>query len=304
MSPSRFAAVAVLAVALTAAGCSRIQFGYGQAERVVAWTLESYLPLDRRQSDALASQLSEFKQWHCRTQVAGYAAWLRQVGAELRDGVAAEQVASRFANVRHFGRVMAGEAGPRLAGLARSLTDRQLDELAQAMDKSNRKYRRDFVNAAYPDVVAKRASRTRERLEFWAGPLTPQQRQAVERWSASLEPTQAEMLTSRERWQKQLRSALARRDNPERLGSRLAALMSEPERWYTPELVDMLDGNRARTFAMISEVSALMTEQQRRKVLERTESMAKDFEAVACLPPVRNAAAEPADVGQVRPTGR
>jgi hypothetical protein len=226
------------------------------------------------------------------------------VGAELRDGVTPEQVASRFANVRHFGRVMAGEAGPRFAGLAHSLTERQLDELAQAMDKSNRKYRRDFVDVAYPDVVAKRASRTRERLEFWAGPLTPQQRQVVDRWSASLEPAQAEMLTSRERWQKRLRSALARRDDSERLGTRLTALMSDPERWYTPELLEMLDGNRARTFAMVSEVSALMTEQQRRKVLERTESMAKDFEAVACLPPVRNAGTAPSEVGQVLPTGR
>jgi hypothetical protein len=32
--------------------------------------------------------------------------------------------------------------------------------------------------------------------------------------------------------------------------------------------------------------------------------MAKDFEAVACLPPVRNAGAEPSEVGQVLPTGR
>ena len=300
----RFAAVTALCVALTAGGCSRVQFGYGQAERVIAWTLESYLPLDKRQSDALAGQLAEFKQWHCRTQVSGYAAWLRQVGAELRDGVTPAQVEARFANVRHFGRVMAEDASPRLAALARSLGDRQLDELGQAMEKSNGKYRREFVDAAYTDVVARRAARARERIEFWSGPLTREQRQAVERWSAGLEPVQVDILSGRERWQKRLRDALTRRDDTERLRARLYELLAEPERAYPAPLLDKIETNRARTFAMIAEVATLMTDQQRRRVTDKTASMAGDFEAVACLPPVRSAAVEPTRVDPLQGTVR
>jgi hypothetical protein len=296
MKTSRIAAVTALVFVLATTGCSRIQFGYGQAERVIAWTLESYLPLDKRQSAALASQLTEFKQWHCRTQVTGYAAWLRQVGAELPDGVTPEQVAARFANVRHFGRVMAEEASPRLAALARSLDDRQLDELALAMDKSNAKFRREFVDVAHSDAVARRATRARERLEFWSGPLTREQRQVVERWSVGLEPAQAETLGGRERWQKRLRNALARRDDTERLRGRLYELMTEPERSYPPALVEKLEANRARTYTMIAEVASLMTDQQRRHLTDRTATMAKDFEAVACPPPVRSAAAEQAAI--------
>lgn len=290
MNPSRLVPVVLLAAALAAPGCSRVQFAYGQAERVAAWTLESYLPLDDRQSEALSRQLADFKQWHCRTQVTGYAAWLRQSGAELREGLTPALVEARFANVRHFGRLMAEEASPRLAGLARSLTDRQIEELARSMEKSNRKFRREFVDAAYPEVAAARAARTRDRLEFWSGPLTREQRQVVERWSAGLQPSQAEVLASRERWQKGLRDALVRRDDPERLRARLYDLMAEPERWYTPALLATLEGNRARTFAMIAEVSALMTDAQRRRVAEKTAAMAAEFDAVACPPPVRSAA--------------
>ena len=70
-----------------------MRFGYGQAERVAAWYAESYVTLDRQQSRMLGQQLADFKQWHCSTQLGGYAAWLRQVGDEIQPGV--DAVASR-----------------------------------------------------------------------------------------------------------------------------------------------------------------------------------------------------------------
>ncbi len=283
----------LLSTTLIAGACSRLQFGYSQAERVISWTLESYLPLDRRQSEALDRQLVAFKEWHCRSQLPGYAAWLRLVGKELAEGVTAEQVEARFANVRYFLRLMAEDASPRLAGLSRSLDDRQIGELSKAFDKANGKYRKDFVEVAYRDVAAKRATTTRERLEFWIGPLTKPQRLAVERWSAALEPAQADVLESRLRWQQSLRDTLARRSETEAVQSQLFTLMAEPDRTYTPALQGKLEVNRARTFAMIAEVNGLMTDAQRRKVVERTGAIAAELESLACPAPTRTVAVVP-----------
>lgn len=283
-------ALLISALALLLTGCSRVQFGYGQAERVLAWTLESYLPLDRRQSEALGLQLAEFKQWHCRTQLPGYAAWVRGVGQEVAAGVSAAQVEARYANVRYFLRLMAEDASPRFAALARSLDERQLEELMTAFDKANGKYRREFVDAGYRTVVAERAAKTRERLEAWTGTLTREQRRTVDQWSAALEPAQADVLDSRRRWQRALREALAHRGETTALRQRLFALMAEPERTYTPALTTKLQENRARTFAMIAEVSAQLTDAQRRKVVERTQSLASELEALACPAPARTAA--------------
>jgi hypothetical protein len=277
-------------LALVLAGCSRVQFGYSQAERVLAWALESYLPLERRQSEALGRQLADFKQWHCRSQLPGYAAWMRGVGQEAAAGVSAAQVEARYANVRYFLRLMAEEASPRFAELARALEDRQLDDLESAFDKANGKYRREFVDVAYKSVVSERAAKTRERLEAWTGPLTREQRQIVDRWSAALEPAQADILESRRRWQRSLREALTNRGDPAALRSRLFVLMAEPERTYTPSLTAKLEANRARTFGMVAEVSAQLTEAQKRRVVERTQALAAELEAIACPVPTRTAA--------------
>ncbi len=280
--------LAVLTLLL--AGCSRVQFGYSQAERVLAWTLESYLPLDRRQSEALGRQLTDFKQWHCRTQLPGYAAWVRGVGQEAAAGVSASQVEARYANVRYFLRLMAEEASPRFAELARALDDRQLDDLAAAFDKANGKYRREFVDVAYKSVVSDRAAKTRERLETWTGPLTREQRQIVDRWSAALEPAQADVLDSRRRWQRSLRVALANRGDTVALRSRLFALMAEPERTYTPSLTAKLEMNRAKTFEMVADISAQLTDAQKRKAIERSQALAAELEAIDCPASARTAA--------------
>ena len=78
--------------------------------------------------------------------------------------------------------------------------------------------------------------------------------------------SQADVLASRERWQKALRDALhTRRDDPERLRARLQELLAEPDRWYTPALQARLEGNRARTFAMIAEVSTITAARRARR---------------------------------------
>ena len=133
---------------LLSTGCSTVRFGYGQAERVAAWYAESYVTLDSRQSRLLGQQLVDFKQWHCSTQVGGYAAWLRQVGDEFQPGVDADRVAARLGNLQHFAKVMAEHAAPRLAVLSRSMSEAQIAELKESFDKGNRKYREQWVDAA------------------------------------------------------------------------------------------------------------------------------------------------------------
>ena len=87
------AACAIGAVLLGA--CTDIRFGYGQGERVLAWTAQSYVSLDARQQQAVAEQLAALAQWHCATQPAGYAAWVRQAAADFAPGLTAERVAAR-----------------------------------------------------------------------------------------------------------------------------------------------------------------------------------------------------------------
>ncbi|MFX4002045.1 hypothetical protein ACJBX4_10435, partial [Streptococcus suis] len=58
------------------AACSMVQVGYNQLDRLIAWRLDDYLPLDSTQRAAVQPALTRWVDWHCSSQLPGYAGWL------------------------------------------------------------------------------------------------------------------------------------------------------------------------------------------------------------------------------------
>lgn len=298
----RLAAASLLALALGA--CSTVRFGYGQAERVLSWYLESYVTLDRRQTELLGQALAAYKSWHCSTQLAGYAAWVRQAGNEVEAGLVPARIEARADNVLHFARILADEAVPHLVPVVTTLTDRQLDELRANLETSNRKYRETWVDRSEARIRAERAARMQRRLEWWLGPLRPAQRERVERWAQSLQLTGAEALESRRRWQRALLASLGHRDDPARLQRELRAVLVEPERYWTEGLKRKLEANRDSTYALLADVGAGLDAGQRTKVRARVDATAGDFDRLGCGPvrePGRQAASGERAFGTASP---
>jgi hypothetical protein len=63
------AGVGLLALTALLAGCSTLQFGYGQLPRLTAWRVDSYLDLDRAQRRQLDAALAELHDWHRREEL-------------------------------------------------------------------------------------------------------------------------------------------------------------------------------------------------------------------------------------------
>jgi hypothetical protein len=287
----RFLAVAVLCgAAFLSAGCSTVRFGYGQAERVAAWYAESYVTLDPQQSRLLGQQLAGFKQWHCSTQLGGYAAWLRQVGDEIQPGLGADRIEARIENLQYFAKMMAEQAAPRLAPLGRTMSDRQIAELKQSFDKGNQKYREQWVDAPADEIRAERAKRLKERVSYWVGSLDRRQQSMIDAWSRNLEMTGPDTLASRIRWQQELVRVLEARGDGVRLAEELRALLAEPDRFWTQRLVDHVERNRGLTVRLLAELANTLDDAQLKRVRTRTATLAADLEALAC--PQRRAVAE------------
>lgn len=274
--------IPLIGAALLCAGCSTVRFGYGQAERVASWYAESYVSLDRQQSRLLGQQLADFKQWHCSTQLGGYAAWLRQVGDEFQPGVDADRIAARLGNLQHFAKVMADHAAPRLGTLSRSLSDAQLAELKESFEKANRKYRDRWVDAPEREIRAQRARHLEERIEWWTGPLDQRQRAMVAAWSRELRMTGPDTLASRARWQSELVRALQDRNGDAQREAQLRSLLAEPDRYWTSRLLEHVEANRVLTIHLLVAIANTMDEAQRRRVRTRAATLAADFESLVC----------------------
>lgn len=274
--------VPLIGIALLCAGCSTIRLSYGQAERMGVWYAESYVSLDRQQSRLLGQQLVDFKQWHCSTQLAGYAAWLREVGEEFQPGVNAERIAMRLADLQQFARVMGDHAAPRLEAISHSLSDAQLAELQRSFDKGNRKYRDRWIDVPEPTVRAERAKRLQARIEWWIGPLGKRQRSLVEAWSRELRMTGPDTLASRTRWQSELVRTLQYRSRDTQRVAQLRSLLAEPDRYWTPGLLEQVEANRNLTIDLLVGIANAMDEAQSKRVRARAAALAADLDALVC----------------------
>lgn len=170
--PARLPKALLIAVgfALALAACSRIDLAYRNLDRLVPWSLDDYLDMNREQKTLLDDRLREHLAWHCKTQLPGYLDWLDRV----RDMVADDQVTDQALQQRTreareaIGRV-AEEITPSATGLLRGMSDTQVAEMRDAFREDISERQKQYVDTPLPKQIARRTERMEKRLTPWLG---------------------------------------------------------------------------------------------------------------------------------------
>lgn len=274
----------VAAVAVLAAGCSDVRFGYRQSERVLDWTIASYVALGPRQQQAVSEHLGAVKRWHCATQPPAYAAWVRQAAADFGPGLTTERVIARINGLEYFARLLLTESMPHIATMVRQFTDRQVRELEYNLGHARQLDRARAARLSPHAASGQRSIGMRRSLEYWLGPLTPQQSRLVDTWSGSQQPVDGAVYAIPGLPINAVRRALHRRRDNRVLEDELRALLSAPDRWWTSASDPRLVANRQQTWQMLAAVAAGTGPEQRRLLSERAEALAADLERFGCDP--------------------
>jgi len=274
-----FAALACLAVA----SCSLVQLGYGHAPRLVSWYLDDYVSLTSEQTDLLRGRLARLQDWHCRTQVATYALWLRQAHGDARAGVRSERVEERFEQALGHLRTLGRAAAPHASALLGTFSPAQVEELTRSFEKHNAEYREEWVEIPQAAFENKRIKAATKRLEGWIGSLTMAQERIVAAWSRALVTGREDLLENRRRWQAGLRDALARRSDGDAFAERIRQLMSEPERVWTEDYGRKVKANREITFRMLADIAATLDEDQHGHLAREVAGTAAELERLSCV---------------------
>lgn len=189
----RILALGWVALVALVAGCSTLQFGYGQLPRLAGWQLDGYLDLDRAQRRQLDAALAELHEWHRREELPR----VREVLVRV-DTLWSEPANGRGVTVAELGFIERETS----AALNRLLV--RAEPLAQPLLASLRPAQWDHLR-----------TRQRERLDEWLeGEGDPEERadrfiDNLERWLGSLErPLQQLARAEAARWPVRDREAL------------------------------------------------------------------------------------------------
>lgn len=276
--PPRVAIAAALAVVL--AGCTAARTVYNHLDWWASWQLGKFVDLDGPQEALFESGFQPLWDWHRSTQLTLYAADLRELARAANEPLSSEQVADFLQRATaHSWRVL-DEAMPATVRLLQSLDDAQVREMVERLDERREDRAEEAREMTLEELADEAAHDMRDSLKTWLGRLTPEQNERVARWAAERRYDPALEGAYQEAWLDAYADLLASRARPD-FGERLRAFFREPPVTLRAAVVQKRDANRRLWIRFMSELSAGLSERQRKHLRHELRELAELLDELA-----------------------
>ena len=280
----------IIVFAMSLAACSTVRVGYNQLDWLIPSWFQSYVSLTERQKVQLREHTDELIAWHCRTQLPAYATWLRKVNADFQTGINHTQLLGHYLALDRAWIELAEAVIPRVADIFAGLSDEQVSELLENMEKSNAGYRKE--NMDLPDEKMRRENikSATDAFSRWFGRLTIEQKDAIERWSQKIKFMRVERWENRLRWQREFTALVKLRHDRKKLTAGLRKLSLDWDQNYSDAYRRQYLANSILVMDLIVEMGRTMTEVQKQYMARKATRYAADFDHLTCRTPAEQVA--------------
>jgi hypothetical protein len=167
-------------VALT--GCSTIKLVYNQSDDLLYWWVDSYADLQDGQKQLTRDTLTELQRWHRQQQLPEYIALLQKMRAMAPNDITPAQVCAITEDMKTSFTTVLRFVEPASTRLAVQLKPEQLRSVRKRFDKTNKDWRKDWLDPDAEDRLHYRNKQALNRLEDFYGRLDNPQREVLRRW--------------------------------------------------------------------------------------------------------------------------
>jgi hypothetical protein len=277
---------------LVVMACSPLWY-YPHLDWLLPGYIGDYISLESGQQSDLERHVARQLEWHCRTQLPAYAAFLRSLGRDFESPdrtVSQEQIHGYYLILKRCWKDLMTSIAPDVADLLSTASNDQIDELFLNIEENNRELEGRYVDPPETEIYRNRYDRMSERLVLWIGDLDDMQQKAVWEWSYQLGTDSAQWIADRRRVQKGFRDLLSQRAVDTMFKAHFTALLTSPERLRSEPYQARVAHHTALTLDLLTRIGASLSDTQRRHFLTTLGSWAEDFDRLAC--PVAQTAAQ------------
>jgi hypothetical protein len=270
---------ALLLAGLAGCGASLV---YPRLDSLVGLYLRGLVSLDGSQSASLARTLERNLEWHRSEELERYEAFLQALASQVRAGLTRAGLEDAAQQAEAYWRRIFEQAAPGYTELAATLSDRQVRELLDGLQRADDKTWREYSGRTSEDRYARREKSLRKNIERMTGPLNAQQRQLIHDYAWTARPFMFEWRENRRLWREELAATLRVRSGPrEAFAERMRVLIAAPDRLWTPEYRKAIATSRADFLDLAVQLDATLTPQQRAVTQERLLALAKEVRDLA-----------------------
>jgi len=274
----RWAALCLVALGL--GGCA-LGMVYPRLDTLVGFYLQGLVSLDDAQSAQLKRTLAGNLEWHRRSELARYAAFLRDVAAAVDSGTGHNDWLEASRRTEDYFRKIFEQAAPGYTALAATFTDAQVAELLENLAAADEKTWREFARRTPAERDARREKSMVRAIERFTGTLDAAQRAAVRAHVAASPSFMPEWRENRRLWREALAETLAVRRSDSRFESRMFVLIARPDDLWTPQYRAAVEQRRESLARLMVTIDATLTPQQRATARRQFLALAEEVQGLA-----------------------
>jgi len=274
----RWIAPVLLALGLTGCGLGLV---YPRLDSVVGFYLEGLVTLEPGQSAELKRILAGNLEWHRRSELGDYSAFLREVAATVGRGSSREDWLAATRRTEQYWREVFEQAAPGYARIAATFSDAQVRELLDNLARADEKERRKYASRSPAERDARREKSMRRAIERFTGPLTPAQRELLRAHVAASPSFVPEWLDNRRAWRGALADALEHRRDGAAFAARMQVLVARPDELWTPAYREAIERRRDALVDLMTGLDATLTPAQRAAAQRQLLALADEVQSLA-----------------------
>lgn len=270
-------ALAAALVAALLAACSAVtRVAYNNAPFAGAWMVDDWFDLHDGQRAWVKERIGRFLAWHRASELPAYERLLQDVAARAATRLTEEDARRTWGEMRALYRRALRQAIPDMADFLLQLHPEQADFLARRLAEDNAKALEEIGKSAPSERAERRARRYLDRIDDWTGSLSGAQRELVRSRVAAMEDLTEAWMADRRFRQAETLALIRARPPREAMIAGLSRLLLDTDAWRDPAYAAKLRERDERVFAMIADLDATLTPQQRSRVHRRLSGYAAD----------------------------
>lgn len=274
-------AFTALLMALLSSSCSLVSLGYNNANWYLSYKISGYTSFDTSQKERIRQEVDNFMAWHRSAMLPEYAAFLRKIDLLLQTGmVRKEDVAALRNELRTLVKKTMEPTIAPTAHILHRLDHGQIHELAQHLRADNKKRSEELLSGTHEDRLDKRAERTIDIFEDFAGNLSSAQEEKVTRMSRQLPFATAIFLQNRQANQTHITGLLSQKAGQDKIASFLRLWLLTPEKTRMPDEQRIIEDFETGSDQMIAGSYALLTIRQKERLRESVLDYITEIEAL------------------------
>lgn len=264
-------------------GCGLISIGYNYADAYLRYSINSYATFNEVQKETIKKEVSIFMVWHRKNMLPEYISFLKELQQLVQSGAAIkkEEVGRLRLEVRAmYVKTLQPTLKP-AARLMSGVEQEQIEEMAKAFDKENKKQKEKETSGSLDEQLRKRSERTVDFLENLVGNFSDDQLRKIRKLSSELPYATGIYIRLKEDNQARLLEMMRAKANEEDILAFLSGWLFRPETNRSADENSKVFAFENASDEMIVHVFEMLTERQKKTLLKNIMKNIDTFQELA-----------------------